>query len=80
MRAGRRGRSVLVEELQWLMMEGQARLASEQMGLWVDWLLKKKARFDGEPLAQPAILRSPRFRTAPLDRLKIYNNHILKDL
>jgi hypothetical protein len=28
--------AIFNEELQWLMMEGQALLASEQMGLWVD--------------------------------------------
>jgi hypothetical protein len=27
--------AIFYEELQWLMMEGQALLASEQMGLWV---------------------------------------------
>jgi hypothetical protein len=53
----------------------------EWVPLKVDyWLLKKEARFDREPLAEPAILRSPRFRTAPLDRLKIYNKHILSGL
>jgi hypothetical protein len=28
--------AIFNEKLQWLMMEGQAFLASEQMGLWVD--------------------------------------------
>jgi hypothetical protein len=28
--------AIFNEELQWLMMEGQALLASEQMGLWID--------------------------------------------
>ena len=28
--------AIFNEELQWLMMEGQALLASEQIGLWVD--------------------------------------------
>jgi hypothetical protein len=45
--------AIFNEELQWLMMEGQAFLASEQMGLWVDASEREACIGSVSPSPQP---------------------------
>ena len=45
--------AIFNEELQWLMMEGQALLASEQMGLWVDTSEREAFTLSVSPSPQP---------------------------
>jgi hypothetical protein len=45
--------AIFNEELQWLMMEGQALLASERMGLWVDTSEREASTVSVSPSPQP---------------------------
>jgi hypothetical protein len=45
--------AIFNEELQWLKMEGQALLASEHMGLWVDTSERKASTVNTHDLRSP---------------------------
>src|SRR5215813_1253556 len=52
--------AIFNEELQWLMMEGQALLASERMGLWVDTSEREVCTVSVSPSPHPHQKRARR--------------------